>query len=163
MEIELKLLPSSLAHKVRSYTGGEVGGRYVQQRFTDVSEDRRIGNVAVICSEVECQLFEPDLYAILLPDGDEGHRLVERAVLKMQAFKNQLSEDKIVNARNREIMDTRLLWQWKIVNVFAKGRQDVASDRVEKVLVEEQSHRLVILSHAVCRFRVHVNCTCVGK
>lgn len=48
MEIELELLPSSLAHKVRSYTGGEVGGRYVKQRFTDVGEDRRIGDVAVI-------------------------------------------------------------------------------------------------------------------
>ena len=70
----------------------------------------------------------------------------------MQAFEDQLSEDKIINARNREIMDTRLLWQWKIVNVLAQGRQNVASDRVEKVLVEEQSHRFVLLSHAVCRF-----------
>ena len=152
MEIELKLLPSSLAHKVRSYTGGEVGRRNVKQRFTDVGEDGRIGDVAVVCGEVECQFFEPDLNAVFLPDCDKGHRLVERAVLKMQAFEDQLSEDKIINARNREIMDTRLLWQWKIVNVLAQGRQNVASDRVEKVLVEEQSHCFVLLSHAVCWF-----------
>ena len=151
MEIELELLPSGLANKVGSYAGGEVSGRKVEHRFSDVCEDGRVRDVGVVCSEVCRHVFESNLDAILLPDLHEGHRFVEGAVLKMQAFEDQLGENEVINARDCEILDSKRR-QWKIVNLLAQRRQNMLCDRVEELLIKEKCHRLVLLCHAARLF-----------
>ena len=105
MELQLKLLSSCCPHIVRPKACAEVRGCNMEHHITYVGEDRRISDEAVIRGEVERKVFESNLDAILLPDGHEGHRLVEGAVLKMHSFDNQLKDSEIIKGWYGQIMD----------------------------------------------------------